>query len=153
MIAVLYRQSENTDIPAMAGIRASEWGNLEYWKTRISQYLNGARSPHRALAPRTCYVAVEQSSVVGFVAGHLTRRYACQGELEWINVIPERRGTGVASELLRLLAGWFVQQQALRICVDVDPANARARAFYTRHGAERLNKHWLVWNDISRVLK
>jgi ribosomal protein S18 acetylase RimI-like enzyme len=71
--------------------------------------------------------------------------------LEWINVIPERRGAGVASELLRLLAGWFVEQKAFRVCVDVEPSNTVARAFYTRHGAETLNPHWLVWNDIRKV--
>ncbi len=135
----------------MARIRAREWGEPEYWKNRISRYLEGELNPQHALAPRICYVAVEESSLVGFAAGHLTRRYACNGELEWINVIPERRGTGVASELLRLLAGWFVQQGALRICVDADPSNAAARAFYTRNGAQRLNGHWLVWNDISGV--
>ena len=136
----------------MARIRAREWGGLEYWRTRIAGYLEGEINPQRALAPRRCYVAVEESSVVGFVAGHLTRRYGCEGELEWINVIAERRGSGVASELLRRLAGWFVQQQAFRVCVDVDPSNTTARAFYTRHGAERLNAHWLVWNDIRKVL-
>jgi hypothetical protein len=33
--------------------------------------------------------------------------------------------------------------------VDVDAANTTARRFYMRHGAEKLNEHWLVWNDIS----
>jgi len=61
------------------------------------------------------------------------------GELEWINVILERRGTAVASELLRLLAAWFVEQSAFRICVDVDPANTTARHFYMKQRAEDLN--------------
>jgi ribosomal protein S18 acetylase RimI-like enzyme len=98
-------------------------------------------------------VAVIESTVVAFAAGHLTTRYACDGELEWINVIPESRGNGVGSELLRLMARWFVENEAFRICVDVEPNNAIARAFYTRHGAETLNRHWLVWNDISTVLE
>jgi len=89
---------------------------------------------------------------VGFIAGHLRRRYGCDGELEWINVVPECRGTGIASGLLRLLAAWFVEQEASRICVDVDPANTAARRFYVRHGAEYLNEHWLVWNDIKVAL-
>ena len=148
---MLYRESNRADIPGMARIRACEWGGLEYWKNRIFGYLDGGSNPQNALAPRICYVAVEQSSLVGFVAGHLTRRYGCEGELEWINVIPERRGAGIASELLRLLAGWFVEQKAFRVCVDVEPSNAVARAFYTRHGAETLNAHWLVWNDIRKV--
>jgi ribosomal protein S18 acetylase RimI-like enzyme len=136
----------------MAHIRAREWGSFEYWKNRISGYLEGEIHPQRALPSRTCYVAVEQSSLVGFVAGHLTRRYGCAAELEWINVIPERRGAGIASELLRLLAGWFAEQKAFRVCVDVEPSNAVARAFYTRHRAVTLNAHWLVWNDIRHVL-
>ena len=102
--------------------------------------------------PRINYVALEGESLVGFVAGHLTRRYACHGELQWINVVPEWRGKEIASELLRRLAAWFAEQKASRICVDVDPANTAARRFYTRHGAEDLNPHWLVWNDIKVVL-
>lgn len=149
---MLYRPSEKTDIAGMARIRAREWGELEYWKKRISRYLDGDLSPQLALAPRACHIAEAESSIVGFVAGHLTRRYGCDGELEWINVIPERRNSGLASELLRLLAGWFVQQGAFRICIDVEPSNTAARAFYSRHGAKRLNKHWLAWNDISGVL-
>jgi len=148
---VLYRPSERTDIPGMARIRALEWGSLEYWENRISGYLDGALNPQRALAPRACYVAVDRSAVVGFVAGHLTRRYDCDGELEWINVSSERRRSGIASELVHLLASWFVQQLAFRICVDVDPSNEAARSFYVRHGAEKLNDHWLVWNDIRKI--
>jgi len=152
MSGVLYRPSRAADVHALAHIRARDRGSLEYWKIRISGYLEGEINPQRALPSRTCYVAMEQTSVVGFVAGHLTRRHGCEGELEWINVIPERRGAGIASELLRLLAGWFVEQKAFRICVDVEPSNAVARAFYTRHGAETLNKHWLAWNDIRILL-
>jgi hypothetical protein len=39
--------------------------------------------------PRVSYVAFEQGLIVGFIAGHLTRRYGCDGELEWINVSPQ----------------------------------------------------------------
>jgi len=136
----------------MARIRAREWGSFDYWTNRITGYLAGEVNPQRALPPRIGYVAEEQGSVVGFIAGHLTQRHGCDGELEWINVVPERRGAGIASQLLRRLAGWFVEQKAVRICVDVEPSNAVARAFYTRHGAETLNPHWLVWNDIGIVL-
>lgn len=153
---MLYRASLASDIPALARIRASVWGSVPYWEHRVFQYLGAALSPQQALASRICYVAVDQAagqdSVVGFVAGHLTRRHGCDGELEWINVIPEQRGKSVASELLRLLAGWFVEQNAFRVCVDVEPSNAVARAFYRRHGAEDLHPHWLVWNDVRAIL-
>jgi len=152
MPIVVYRQVDKSDIPAIARIRAAEWGEDEYWRTRISRYLDFELHPQHALMPRVMYVALERDSLVGFIAGHLTRRYACEGELEWINVIPPSRGGGIASELLRRLAAWFTEQKASRICVDVDPANTTARRFYTRHGAEKLNDHWLVWNDIGVVL-
>src|ERR1700674_1851705 len=77
-----------------------------------------------------------------------SRRVYCDGELEWINVVPEPRGSALGSELLPLLAAWFTEQKASRICVDVDQANTTARRFYKRHGADNLNEHWLVWNDI-----
>ena len=152
MRTVHYRLAEKSDIPAIARIRAAEWETEEYWRVRVSRYLNCELHPQQALMPRVSYVALEAESLVGFIAGHLTRRYACDGELEWISVTPERRGSAVASELLRLLAAWFVEQKASRICVDVDPANSTARRFYLRHGAEKLNEHWLVWNDIKLVL-
>ncbi|MEP6951840.1 MAG: GNAT family N-acetyltransferase, partial [Ginsengibacter sp.] len=46
---------------------------------------------------RTIYIASEAGAVAGFIAGHLTRRYGCDGELQWINVAPEHRRSGTAS--------------------------------------------------------
>lgn len=152
MDTVHYRLATNSDVPAMARIRAAAWETEEYWRVRISQYLDGELHPQQARGPRVSHAALEGDLLVGFIAGHLTRRFACDGELEWINVIPERRGTAVASELLRLLAAWFIEKKASRICVDVEPANTVARRFYLRHGAQKLNEHWLVWNDIKVVL-
>jgi ribosomal protein S18 acetylase RimI-like enzyme len=151
METVLYRPSETSDIPIMARIRAAEWETEEYWRTRISQYLAGELHPKHALLPRVSFCAMEGDSLVGFIAGHLTRRHECDGELEWINVIPARRGSGIADELVRQLATWFTFQNAARICVDVDPANTAARRFYMRNGATELKPHWLVWNDIKVV--
>jgi GNAT superfamily N-acetyltransferase len=136
----------------MARIRAADLRTEEAWTARISAYLAGEHHPQHALLPRVSYVALDDDAVVGYIAGHLSRRYGCSGELQWMNVIPEQRGTGVAGELLRLLAKWFVKQKALRICVNVDPANAAARHFYAKHGAERLNDQWLMWNDIRTAL-
>jgi len=136
----------------MARIRAAEWGREEYWKARISGYMDRTLHPQHARKPRVVYVCLEERVLVGFIAGHLTQRYGCDGELEWINVLPERRGSGIATELLRRLANWFVLQNASRVCVDVDPANATARRFYMRCGAEPLNPHWLVWKDIKILL-
>jgi len=149
---VVYRQALESDIPAMARIRAGEWEAQQYWQARISRYLNCRMHPQKALMPRVIYVALDGDLLVGFIAGHLTRRYRCDGELQWINVASDYRGSGAAQELLRLLAAWFAAGKALRICVNVDPANTTARRFYMRYGADHLNEYWLVWRDINVVL-
>ena len=152
MRTVHYRLANKSDVPAMARIRAAEWETEEYWRDRIFRYMNRELHPQWALMPRVIHVALEGETLVGFIAGHLTVRFACDGELEWINVVPEHRGSAVGAQLLRLLAAWFAEQKASRVCVDVDPANTIARRFYKRHGADNLNEHWLVWNDIRVVL-
>jgi GNAT superfamily N-acetyltransferase len=147
---VNYRQAAVSDIPAMARMRAAEWESVDYWETRIAGYMAGSVHPHDALMPRVVYVAVDGDALVGFAAGHLTRRYACDGELEWIHVAQDRRRSGVASELLAVLARWFLTQKALRVCVD--PGSLAARSFYARHGAKNLNQHWMVWENVGAAL-
>ena len=146
---MLLRVATAADIPAIARLRAEGWGEVDYWLPRVEGYLSGNLSPQQALAARHCLVATEDERIVGFVAGHLTRRYDCAGEIQWINVAPEARRKGVASQLLGALARWFLQQGAVRVCVDVEPSNEAARAFYRTLGAGELNRHWLVWDDIS----
>ena len=136
----------------MARIRTASWGDEEYWKTRILGYMECEIYPEKALKPRVSYVAIEKDAVVGLIAGHLTKRHGCDGELEWIDVVAERRGSGIATGLLERLAKWFVEQNALKICVDVQPANTAARRFYARNAAEELNPHWMIWKDIRKVL-
>ncbi len=145
---ILIRLVADRDIPAMAAIRALEWETETYWRNRIAGYLAGTQSPQKALPERAGFVAVDDGVIVGFVAGHRTWRHQCDGELEWINVARESRGSGIAGLLLTRMAAWFVEQNAFRICVDVEPKNAAARAFYAKHGAQRLNDYWMVWEDI-----
>ena len=146
------REAREADLEALARIRAAQWGNEQYWRDRIRGYASGALNPQQALAPRVIYVAVDNSEITGFIAGHLTRRFGCDGELEWLNVVPQKRRSGVARQLLLVLASWFADKGAKRICVDADPENPTARAFYRKHGAQDLNQHWLVWPDITELL-
>jgi GNAT superfamily N-acetyltransferase len=97
------------------------------------------------------WMASDGQSPIGYVAGHLTRRFGCDGELQWIYVVPQYRRTQVGSKLLGFLAGWFLERGAHRICVDV--GDDEARAFYKRHRAVELNRHWMVWNNIGVVLE
>lgn len=145
------RPATRADIPSMAAIRAREWESEAYWLARIGAYLHEQLSPETPLPTRAVFVALDGDAIVGFVAGHQTRRYGCDGELQWINVVPERRGEGIAGLLLKRMGEWFVEKALLRICVDVEPHNAAARTLYRRFGAERLNNHWMVWNDARRM--
>ena len=137
----------------MARIREAEWETHEHWQARIAGYLDGTHDPRNALATREAFVAMVDDEVVGFIAGHCTTRHGCTGELEWINVARTHRGRGIASALLRAMAGWFVETAATNVCVDVDPANHAARRLYEFHGARELNPHWLVWDDIGGMLR
>jgi hypothetical protein len=114
--------------------------------------MKGTLNPQQSLAPRVVLVASQDGRIVGFIAGHLTWRYDCDGEVEWINVIPERTSHRSGRRATPPAGLWFVRQQAKRICVDVDPENAPARAFYRKHGAQDLNPHWLVWPDIAALV-
>ena len=87
MATIQYREARESDISALARIRAAEWETEEYWRKRIAGYISGQVHPQKALMPRVVYVAVEDDQVIGFVAGHLTRRFECEGELEWVDVI------------------------------------------------------------------
>jgi GNAT superfamily N-acetyltransferase len=135
----------------MAAIRARVWETEAYWLRRIGGYLSGEISPGQALPARAVFVAEDNGAVVGFVAGHRTQRHKCKGELEWIDVISECRGRGIAGRLLNTIADWFVSQNALRVCVDVAPQNAIARGLYAKHGAVPLNPHWMVWEDVRVI--
>ena len=136
----------------MAQIRANDWGTEEYWADRISQYLTGEMDTQESLHASACFVAMQGERVVGPIAGHLTRRFGCEGELQWISIRPEFRGIGIASRLLCLLAEWFLSHNARRICVDVEPSNEAARRFYARHGAQDLKPHWMTWDNIQTTL-
>jgi GNAT superfamily N-acetyltransferase len=148
---LIIRPAEDTDIPAMAEIRAAERGDTAFWAERITGYCRGVHSPQHALAERAVFVADDEAQLAGFVAGHRTRRFDCDGELQWINVAAHRRGKGIADALMERIAAWFVAQDAHRICVNVDPQNTVARRLYSRWGARPLNEHWMVW-DAARLM-
>jgi GNAT superfamily N-acetyltransferase len=117
----------------------------------MSRYLAGEHHPQQALPPRVMFIADEPGQALGYIAGHLTRRFACDAELQWIYVRRDRRGSDAAAGLLRVLARWFLERGARRVCVDV--GDARAGRFYQKHGARRLDRHWMVWDDVGVVLE
>lgn len=147
-----FRKFLPTDIPALASIRAQSWGTEEYWVNRITKYVQTSQNPQQAKRERTIFVAIEEKQIIGLVAGHLTTRFGCEGELQWINVLPAFQGKEIATQLFKLIADWFVKKGALYICVNVEPDNTKGIHFYTKNGAEKLDDHWMIWKDISKTL-
>ena len=148
----MVRPYEKNDLKDLARLRAAEWGSQEYWENRIAAYVDLSGGPQSALNRRTILVSRiknEENALAGFIAGHLSQRYDSQGELQWINIHADYRQSGVASELLKHLAQWFIDQGARKICVNVEPDNKAGIHFYAKHQATRLNDHWMIWEDIS----
>jgi GNAT superfamily N-acetyltransferase len=117
----------------------------------MARYLGGHHHPQHALAARVIFLAEHEVLVVGYVAGHLTRRFGCDGELQWMYVVPECRGCGIASRLFLHLAQWFLVHGAKRVCVNVESENRRARTFYRRRGALEMGESWMEWPNLQQV--
>lgn len=135
---LLCREASTDDVPAMA-------------RSRLSDPAAGPADESMA-APRSAFVAVAYGAVVGYIAGHLTRRFERDGEVQYLFVAPGYRRIGVAGQLLRAQGRWFRDQGVSKICVNVDPANAGACAFYARQGATELRRAWFVWSDIGALI-
>ena len=151
-MAITFRPADALDVPAMAAIRAQEWETEAFWAGRIGMYLRAEHSPQQALRARAAFVALDGSILVGFVAGHRTRRFGCDGEVQWINVAEGSRGHGIAERLIGQIGAWFVEQGARRICVNVEPDNVIARGLYSRCGAQPLRDYWMIWENSGMLV-
>ncbi len=150
-VEVQIRVATRADASAMAQCRLSD-PDAGPGDPRIAAYLDGRHHPHRALPPRVGFVALDAGKVVGYIAGHLTTRFDCQGELQYLFVALEYRRQRLATTLLRHLAAWFRDHDATRVCVDVNLDSPSAAAFYERLGARPFRPHWWAWDAITVVL-
>ena len=122
---------------------------LPQWQFRVSGYLAGTYHPGFAKEERAMFVAEQSDEVIGFIAGHRTLRFGCDGELQWAFVLPDWQRKGIGSSLLAMMRRWFVEHSMRKICVNAS-ADMLARAFYLKHGAKAMNEHWCVWEDVSK---
>ena len=145
------RQATVKDIAGLEAVRApdEEAGPAD---PRMARYLLGQHHPQFALTERVVLIGESDGEILGYVGGHRTTRHECGGELQYLYMTPGHRRSGVAGRMVGVLAEWFESHGVRRVCVDVDPENRRARAFYARHGAVVLNSHWMVWEDLRTSL-
>lgn len=149
MQVIKYREVKDEDVPMLAKFRSANNEEQIFWEQRITGYLKLTHHPQKALQQRVIFVAEDEKKIIGFIAGHLTQRFNCDGELQWINVIETYRNKGIGFKMICVLNKWFIQHNAFKICVD--PGNEFARRFYKKYGAENLNNHWLFWKDVKEM--
>jgi GNAT superfamily N-acetyltransferase len=142
----------NSDTMRECGLGTPDVCDIQRQRNRWDGYIRRIRHPQHALEPRILFAGLVEGRLVGYIAGHFSRRYGTEGELQSIYVLKNFQGSGIGTALLERLAGWFVENKRRRVCVGVDPANPYKR-FYEKHGARHINEHWLAWDDIGSVLK
>lgn len=145
------REATAADVSAMHACRAGD-AAAGPADRRMAAYLAGEHHPQQARLPRTGYVAEANGEVVGYIAGHLTTRHGCDGEVQYLYVAPAHRRHGVAFALLQHLAKWFEAHDARKICVALaGDSPAEAQPFLASAGASPLRKHWYGWEDIGKM--
>ena len=163
-----YSEANKDDVPGIVDVRiksiiasfvcsrGESVGRVDQEFAQYSErwlaYMNGEWNPQKATSERIVYKATNDGMIVGFIAGHLTTRLDCDGELQSIFILREWQRKGIGGELLKKLGHWFIENKVHRVCVNVAPENPY-RVFYQKHGAEEINAHWLVWNNIRTTLK
>lgn len=148
---ITFRVATGADAEAMAQCHLAD-RSLGPPDPRVAAYLDGRHHPQQALGLRTAFLALDGGRVIGYIAGHRTRRFGYEGELQYLFVAPTHRRSRVASALLRLMAEWFADQEVRRVCVNVNTESPEAVAFYAAHGAVSFKPHWSAWEDIRTVV-
>jgi len=146
-----FRVATSADVAAMAQCRLSDpaAGAAD---SRMAAYFDGQHHPQQALPARVGFAAFEADSMIGYVAGHLTTRHGCAGEVQYLFVAPAYRRRRIATALVGLLAAWFQEQGAARVCVCLDDDSPAARPFYANLGAIPIKRLWYAWDDIGILL-
>ncbi|GLZ34424.1 N-acetyltransferase [Lentzea sp. NBRC 105346] len=128
------RRASVEDADGIARVHVTTW-QVAYRGVIADEYLDALDSGERAVAWRerltagvgTVFVAVEEESVVGFIAVGPSPDEDCL-QLFAIYVLPSHWGSGAAAELLD--AAVDSRMTVLWTLAD----NPRARRFYERHG-------------------
>lgn len=77
------------------------------------------------------------SSVIGCLVGQIVLDEA---ELHDIQLLPSYQGSGMAADLLQHFLTECRKRSILRVTLEVRESNARARAFYVKHGFTQVGR-------------
>lgn len=108
--------------------------------------------------PLSCVHAWLGDRIVGELRMTL-QRAAGEGYLFFVYLVPDQRGSGLADQLHTYAIDYFRARQVRRVMLSASPNNARALAFYARHGwrdlgprpdAPHVNLHELLLSPPSR---
>lgn len=83
-----------------------------------------------------CPVAVVDDDVVGFAESYVVGRRERVGEIDWLHVHPDHRGSGIGSALLERVEAELRDADVDRIEARVLVANEAGTAFYEGEGYE-----------------
>ncbi|MFC6724089.1 GNAT family N-acetyltransferase [Halobium palmae] len=96
-------------------------------------------------------VGVEGDEVVAFSESYLTQLENQTGEVNWIHVDPDHRGSGFGSKLLTETETRLVDEGITRLKGKVLEANESGPEFYEGHGYERGDEREIEIGDGSFV--
>jgi GNAT superfamily N-acetyltransferase len=145
-LACLEIESKRASIPHLVDpVEVNFTLRQQRWTTYFQ-----AISPVGSKTERLVLKALRDGALVGFIAGHLTSRYAMDSEIQSFYVLRDHQRKGVGSALLAALADWLVGQGVRSLCVGIAAENPY-RAFYLKRGARYLNDHWMYWSDVSAL--
>jgi ribosomal protein S18 acetylase RimI-like enzyme len=79
-------------------------------------------------------VADENDEVVGFAQAYVARQRETVGDVDWLHVLPTRRGEGIGSELLSVVEAALRDRGVDRVEARVLAANREGVGFYEEYG-------------------
>lgn len=79
-------------------------------------------------------VVTDEGEPVGFAESYVARGDVILGEIDWLHVLPEYRGEGLGTQLLKHLEGRLVDDGVERVQGRVLAENEAGTTFYEDHG-------------------
>lgn len=87
-----------------------------------------------------CPVAIADDEVVGFAESYVIGRRERVGEIDWLHVHPDHRGSGIGSALLALVESELKDADVDRIEARVLATNEAGTVFYESEGYELVDE-------------